>query len=395
MNFTDERNFASYFIILAALVITGLVLWNTSLFLQRLKEDERVKMQTWAQSYRALNSGTQDDYLDLSILISASNQTIPIIITDANNQFIRDSLGNIDASNISNISESVIKDEENLKAYLTEIQSENDPIILDLKGTIQHLNYGNSGILKKLTYYPIAIVLIIFLLIGVIYFFFTTSKVSEQNKLWAGMAKETAHQIGTPLSSLVGWNEILKAENVNPEYLEEIEKDIERLKVITERFSKIGSIPNLEDTDIVKETKNAYAYLQSRSSKLINFSLNLPDKPIFVSLNSQLYSWTIENLVKNAIDAMKGKGDLSIQLTEDSKRVFINIKDTGKGIPKSRFAKIFEPGYTSKSRGWGLGLSLAKRIIEEYHMGKIKVLKSELGKGTVFQITLRKSGVSV
>ena len=395
MNFTDERNFASYFIIIAAVIITGLVLWNTSLFLQRLKEDERVKMQTWAQSYRALNSSTQDDYLDLSILISGSNQTIPIIITDVENNFIRDTLGEIDPSNISNIPESIINDEEDLREYLEEMQSENEPIILDLKGTIQHLNYGNSAILKKLTYYPIAIVLIVFLLIGVVYFFFTTSKISEQNKLWAGMAKETAHQIGTPLSSLVGWSEILKAENVNPEYLLEIEKDISRLKVITERFSKIGSIPHLEDTDIVKETKNAYTYLQSRSSKLINFSLDLPDKPIYVSLNTQLFSWTIENLVKNAIDAMKGKGDLKIDLTDDAKRVFIRIKDTGKGIPKSKFAKIFEPGYTSKTRGWGLGLSLAKRIIEEYHMGKIKVLKSELGKGTTFQITLSKSGVSI
>ncbi|MBG6131939.1 sensor histidine kinase YesM [Aquimarina sp. EL_43] len=394
MNFSDERNFSSYFIIIAVLVITGLVLWNTSLFMQRLKDDERTKVEIWVQSQKALDSEQSDDYLELSIVINTTNKSIPIIITDSKGDFIRDSLGKPDPSYFKNLSKNEITDEEKLKSFLKTLKSENDPIELDLKDTVQYIYYGNSDILNKLKYYPMTIAIIIFLLIGVIYFFFTTSKASEQNKLWAGMAKETAHQIGTPLSSLVGWNEILKTENVNPEYIVEIEKDIERLKIITERFSKIGSIPNLEDVDIVEETRNAYTYLQSRSSKLINFSLNLPDKPIHVSLNSQLYSWTIENLVKNAIDAMRGKGDLNIDLIDDAKRVFIRIKDTGKGIPKSKFTKIFEPGYTSKSRGWGLGLSLSKRIIEEYHLGKIKVLKSDIGKGTTFQITLRKSGVT-
>ncbi|WP_378186284.1 sensor histidine kinase [Aquimarina sp. W85] len=390
MNFSDERKLASYFIIIAVLLISGLVLWNTSLFLQRLKEDERIKMQVWAQSQKALNSEQSDDYLDLSILIGGTNNTIPIIITDGKHQFIRDSSGKIDAGYFKNLSSNIIEDEEELMAFLLDLKSENAPIELDLKGTVQYIHFGNSAILKKLKYYPIAIALILFLLIGVIYFFFTTSKASEQNKLWAGMAKETAHQIGTPLSSLVGWNEILKTENVNPEYLVEMEKDIERLRVITERFSKIGSIPNLEDKDIVAETKEAYTYIEARSSKLINFSIKLPDHPIMVRLNSQLFGWTIENLVKNAIDAMKGKGDLKIEVTQDNKRIYIKIKDSGKGLPKSKFSKIFEPGYTSKSRGWGLGLSLAKRIIEEYHSGKIKVLRSELGRGSVFQITLKK-----
>ncbi|WP_106790927.1 HAMP domain-containing sensor histidine kinase [Aquimarina sp. Aq78] len=394
MNFSDERNFSSYFIIIAVLVITGLVLWNTSLFMQRLKDDERTKVEIWVQSQKALDSEQSDDYLELSIVINTTNKSIPIIITDSKGDFIRDSLGKPDPSYFKNLSKNEVTDEDKLKSFLKTLKSENDPIELDLKDTVQYIYYGNSDILNKLKYYPMTIAIIIFLLIGVIYFFFTTSKASEQNKLWAGMAKETAHQIGTPLSSLVGWNEILKTENVNPEYIVEIEKDIERLKIITERFSKIGSIPNLEDVDIVEETRNAYTYLQSRSSKLINFSLNLPDKPIQVSLNSQLYSWTIENLVKNAIDAVRGKGDLEIDLIDDAKRVFIRIKDTGKGIPKSKFTKIFEPGYTSKSRGWGLGLSLSKRIIEEYHLGKIKVLRSDIGKGTTFQITLRKSGVT-
>ncbi|MCK8520860.1 HAMP domain-containing histidine kinase [Aquimarina sp. D1M17] len=395
MNFSDERNFSSYFIIVAVLVITILVLWNTSLFLQRFKDDERTKIEIWTQSRKAFNSEQSDDYLDLVILIGETNKSVPFIITDSKGDFIRDSLGKPDPSYFQNLSKNVLNDERKLRSYLKKIKSENDPIELDLKDSVQYIYYGHSDVLNKLKYYPIAIALILFLLIGVIYFFFTTSKISEQNKLWAGMAKETAHQIGTPLSSLVGWNEILKGENVNPDYITEIEKDISRLKVITERFSKIGSIPILEEVDIVEETRNAYTYLQSRSSKLINFSLDLPDKPILVSLNSQLYSWTIENLVKNAIDAMRGKGDLKIDLSDDAKRVFIRIKDSGKGIPKSKFTKIFEPGYTSKSRGWGLGLSLSRRIIEEYHSGRIKVLKSDIGKGTTFQITLRKIGATV
>lgn len=393
MNFSDDRNLASYFIVFAVLVITGLVLWNTSLFLQRLKSDETTKVQIWSQNLKALSSDIKDDYYDLSNLINGTNRSNPIVITNDKKEFFRDSLGNIIIPNyLKNIPESIKNDQDKLEEYLKELKTQNKPIEIDLRGgSVQYIYYGNSDILEKLKYYPIAIALIIFLLIGVIYFFFTTSKVGEQNKLWAGMAKETAHQIGTPLSSLVGWNEILKSENVNPDYIVEIEKDISRLKVITERFSKIGSIPHLERTDIVAETTETYNYLKSRSSKLINFSLSVPDKPIYVQLNPQLYSWTIENLVKNGIDAMKGKGDLFVELRQFNKNVYLNIRDTGKGIPKSKFTKIFVPGYTSKSRGWGLGLSLAKRIVEEYHSGRIRVLKSEIGKGTTFQITFTKS----
>ncbi|MCB0447511.1 MAG: HAMP domain-containing histidine kinase, partial [Gelidibacter sp.] len=215
------------------------------------------------------------------------------------------------------------------------------------------------------------------------------SKIATQNKLWTGMAKETAHQIGTPLSSLVGWTEILKSENVNPSYLLEIEKDINRLQTITDRFSKIGSVPTLQKADIVKETVDSYEYLKARSSDLIDFEIHAPDTEIFVDLNQQLYRSTIENLVKNAIDAMKGKGKLKIIITTDDKYVKINVIDSGKGIPKHLYNKIFEPGFTSKKRGWGLGLSLAKRIIEDYHNGRIKVAQSEIGKGTTMQISLK------
>jgi signal transduction histidine kinase len=249
--------------------------------------------------------------------------------------------------------------------------------------------YGNSELLNKLKYYPMALLLIIFLFGAVAFFFYRSTKIAEQNRLWTGMAKETAHQIGTPLSSLVGWTEILRSENVDPSYIIEIEKDINRLQTITERFSKIGSMPTLEKLDIVNETLESYDYLKTRSSDLIDFEISAPNQAIYVNLNKQLYSWTIENLVKNAIDAMKGKGQISIAILQEDKHVKIHIADTGKGIPKHKFHKIFEPGYTSKKRGWGLGLSLAKRIIEDYHQGKIKVLHSELGKGTTMQISIR------
>ena len=208
--------------------------------------------------------------------------------------------------------------------------------------------------------------------------------------MWSGMAKETAHQIGTPLSSLVGWAELLKLEKVNPEYIIEIEKDIDRLKVITARFSKIGYVPKLEKANLVFETQEAYTYLKTRSSKLISFEAVMPEKPIYVALNREVYGWTIENLVKNAIDAMRGKGHICLEIKEDSKRAYVLIHDTGKGISKYQFNKIFSPGFSTKKRGWGLGLSLSKRIIEDYHQGKISVLKSEIGNGTTFQISLKK-----
>ena len=256
---------------------------------------------------------------------------------------------------------------------------------------LQTIYYGNAPIITKVKYYPAAILMVILLFVGFIYFFYQTTKSSEQNKLWAGMAKETAHQIGTPLSSLVGWTEILKAENTNPAYIEEIEKDISRLETITERFSKVGSKPNLEEMDVVQQTRLAYDYLKARTSKLIQFELDLPEKKIPVMLNKQLFGWTVENLVKNGIDAMKGKGKISVKISAQPKSVTIHITDTGKGIAKRNFKKIFSPGFTTKKRGWGLGLSLAKRIIEDYHGGKIYVHKSDKDKGSTFRILLQKA----
>ena len=381
MDFLLKGNISKVFILLSTVIIIGLILWNTSLFFERLKQVERDKMEIWAQSQKAFISNEENDYLELNLLINTSNNKIPIVNVN------QDGKVNLHA----NISQEIVENSKKFQKYIKGLKSENEPIIITLPdGKRQYLYYGNSTILKKLKYYPFAITLVIFLLGGVVYFFLATSKANEQNKLWAGMAKETAHQIGTPLSSLVGWIEILKTENVDPDYVVEMQKDITRLQIITERFSKIGSIPVLEITNVNEVTEEAYDYLKARSSKLIKFSISLSENDVFARINKQLYSWTIENLVRNAIDAMKGKGDLDIAIFDEKNFVKIQIKDTGAGISKLNFGKIFEPGHTSKKRGWGLGLSLAKRIIVDYHDGRIYVKNSEIGKGTTFEIALKK-----
>lgn len=381
MNFSDERKPARWFIIISSLVIVALILWNTSIFFESLKEDERDKMEIWAAANSFLAQTDNDTEIALTLLVLNSNTSIPTIWVDEKGNII-DGL---------NIDEEVRNDEARLLRYLERLKEENEPIDMDLgQGQIQKIYYGDSPLLTKIKYYPIGLMLIIFLFIGVVYFFYTTTKSSEQNKLWAGMAKETAHQIGTPLSSLIGWTEILKEENVDKTYIAEIEKDVDRLQTITERFSKIGSEPILSKTELIQATKESFTYIKSRSSNLIEFNISTPYSPIYVNLNPSLYSWTIENIVKNGIDAMRGKGSLNIEIKQDLHWVYVYIKDTGKGLPKSKFNLIFEPGYTSKKRGWGLGLSLSKRIIEDYHKGRIRVYSSEINKGTTFQIALKK-----
>ncbi|MAP80216.1 MAG: two-component sensor histidine kinase [Aequorivita sp.] len=369
--------------ILASLIVVSLILWNTYIFFIQLKENERVKMEIWAVAQEELEQSQEDEGSPISetaLTIIRSNSTTPMILHTLKE----------DVYQGRNIDPSILEDEKKIKKKIEQFTSEYQP--LEIKSNEQVLSviyFGNSPLINKLKYYPAALILIIFLFILAIYLFYKTSKSAEQNKLWAGMAKETAHQIGTPLSSLVGWTEILKSENVNPDYILEIEKDVSRLEMITDRFSKIGSVPKLEKHDLVEETKASFNYLQKRSSKLIDFQLNVTSQPIYVKLNPQLFSWTIENLVKNGIDAMKGKGVITITITTNSKFALLTISDTGKGLTKSEFRRIFTPGYTTKKRGWGLGLSLAKRIINEYHNGKIKVLKSAPNQGTTMEIALK------
>lgn len=380
MQFSERRNTSRWLIICTSFFIIILILWNTYTFFQIFKNEERLKMNLWAKAQKTLINAGENTDVELPLQILSNNTTIPIILTE-NDSII----------NTVNIPEYIIKNKDEAAQFLAVLKNDNDPIVIEyVSGHFQKLYYGNSALLTKLKYYPIALLLIIVLFAALVYYFYRSTKIATQNKLWAGMAKETAHQIGTPLSSLIGWVEILKADDVPESTTQEIEKDIERLQTITERFSKIGSEPVLERKDIVAETMDSYNYLQSRFSKQIEFTFEGPTSPLFVKLNPTLHSWTIENLVKNAIDAMKGKGSLALRISQDQDHVKISIKDSGSGINKNQFKTVFEPGFTTKKRGWGLGLSLTKRIVEEYHKGTIKVLQSEIGKGTTMQIVFKK-----
>jgi two-component system, sporulation sensor kinase D len=378
MQFSEQTNTTRWVIIAASFVIVSLILWNTYDFFQVFKSEERQKMEILAESLQKINKSdlTTDD-LALELSIISSNKTIPFILTDKQGVII----------NNSNIDSRISENPDQLKYLLNRFKKQNETIIME--DSSQYLYYGNSSLLTKLKYYPLALVLIIVLFGIMVYNFYRSTKIGTQNKLWAGMAKETAHQIGTPLSSLIGWVEIMKVDNVDETTVSEIEKDIARLQTITDRFSKIGSEPVLERVNIVKETEDSLFYLKARFSKQVNFSFKGPDYPVLISLNPGLHSWTIENLVKNAIDAMKGRGDLSVTIIDDNKYIRVRVSDTGKGIPKKDFRRVFEPGFTTKKRGWGLGLSLTKRIAEEYHNGNIKVLSSEIGKGTCIQMSYK------
>jgi hypothetical protein len=378
-----NKSFSRWGFILASLIVITLILWNTYAFFTQLKANERAKMEIWAVAQEELAqslSGEGNSVSETALAIIQSNSTTPMILHTLKE----------DSYTGRNIDEEVLESEKARKKKIEQFISEYKPLEVTYNDQVLSIIYfGNSPLINKLKYYPVALILIIFLFILAVYLFYKTSKSAEQNRLWAGMAKETAHQIGTPLSSLVGWTEILKSENVNPEYVSEMEKDISRLETITDRFSKIGSVPKLEKCDLVAETKATFYYLQKRTSKLIDFQLNIPENPIHVEMNPQLFSWTLENLVKNGIDAMKGKGKITISIEQNSKYVLLHITDTGKGLTKSEFRRIFTPGYTTKKRGWGLGLSLAKRIIEEYHNGKIRVSKSIPNQGTTMEIALK------
>lgn len=379
MNFSSKRKASKITLLISAFVIVSLILWNTNSFFRKFKEEERLKMEIWATAQLELIQSPVDQELgNLTLKVMANNTSTPMILVNEQGSY-----------KTHNIPKERLGDSSYIRKKIAQFQNENLPIEIVQEGELlETLYYGNSEVLNKLKFYPLALLLIIFLFAAVIFFFFKTNKASEQNKLWAGMAKETAHQIGTPLTSLMGWNELLKSENISPEVTREIAKDIDRLQTITERFSKIGSIPELQLTDLVAETEKAYQYLRQRSSKLVQFSFTSTMERVPVLLNSPLYNWSIENLVRNGIDAMKGKGQIAIEIEKRGQYVNILVSDTGKGIAKTDFQTIFTPGVTTKKRGWGLGLSLVKRIVEEYHNGKIRVYSSSR-EGTVMQISLR------
>jgi two-component system, sporulation sensor kinase D len=365
--------------ILISVVIVTSILWNTYTFFQKFKYQERIRMEILAEAQKELSNANLDSNISLPDKIITTNNSIPLILVDEKGEIIY--ANNLDS--IKSLKPKYLKDQ------LAIMKAENEPIEISYNGrNKQYIYYKNSDLLNKLTYYPLALILILILFLAVIYLFYSSNKAVETNKLWTGMAKETAHQIGTPLSSLLGWIAILKMEKVDETYIQEIEKDVDRLNTIANRFSKIGSRPELKKANIVRITKQVFNYLESRSSKQISFSFSSSHDEIYTKLNTELFGWVIENLIKNAIDAMLKKGELKLHIESIQKKIKITISDTGKGMPKKLYKQIFKPGFTTKKRGWGLGLSLSKRIVEDYHNGKIIVKKSELGKGTTFEILL-------
>ncbi|NVK52798.1 MAG: HAMP domain-containing histidine kinase [Flavobacteriaceae bacterium] len=379
MSFVKNTTFTKRILIFVLFIIVSLILWNTYVFFQKFKKDERAKMEIFASAIKELATNTDlNASTNLETKIFERITNIPLILVDDKGH-IKDSR-NLDSTKTTN--------KKYLQTQLAIMKKQNEPIEIKYEGITEYIYYKDSDLLDKLTYYPIALILILLLFLTVIYMMFRSNKVAEQNRLWTGMAKETAHQIGTPLSSLLGWIEILKVEHSNIKHINEIEKDVERLNTIANRFSKIGSKPELSKQEIVAVAKNTFDYLEARSSKQLLFKFNPRVSKTYANINIELFGWVLENLVKNAMDAMKGKGNIGLEILEKGKWVQLTVSDTGKGIAKSQFKQIFKPGFTTKKRGWGLGLSLSKRIIEEYHNGKIFVKHSELNKGTSIQILL-------
>ncbi|WP_372474158.1 PAS domain-containing sensor histidine kinase [Capnocytophaga sp. ARDL2] len=380
--FSFKNNITTRWILLMfSFVIVSLILWNTYLIFISFREEERVKMEIWAKAYETINNADPEHTdIDFPSQIVIKNTSIPIILTNGKDSIL----------NLANIDVNKYKSYDAQLKLLKELKSANPPIEINHPIENQFIYYGNSTIITKLKFYPLALILILLLFGILVVSYFKTLKSSTESRLWAGMAKETAHQIGTPLTSLLGWTELLRMENTPKEMLDEIEKDVHRLQIIADRFSKIGSKTDLELLNIVDLTRESFSYLQARSSKQIEFRFESTADIVPIWLNSTLHIWTIENLVKNAIDAIKGKGKITIRIKYNDPYVQIFVIDTGKGIEKNKFQTVFEPGYSTKKRGWGLGLSLTKRIVETYHKGKIKVLHSELNKGTTFLITYKK-----
>lgn len=373
------RNWFGY--ILALIVALFIIIFSNSK-VEELKEEESVKISNYAKTLELLNTETDIPPKTQFFLVQLieQNTTIPVILVDEKGNYI----------DSKNVSKKIISDSLKLKEELHEMAESYYPILIKLPFGNQYVYYKNSVLLTQLGYYPFVLIILVTLFVWFTYWYFKTVKKTEQSLLWAGMAKETAHQIGTPLSSIMGWLEILKTEEIDQKPIINIEKDVHRLQNITDRFSKIGSTPSLKKEDIVEISEQAFMYLKRRMSKQIGFEFQAPEYPVYVSLNNILYSWVIENLIKNSADAMKGEGKIKLQIHDNKKNIFIDISDEGSGIESKNVKKIFKPGFTTKRRGWGLGLSLARRIIEDYHYGKIFVQNTEINKGTTFRITLKK-----
>ena len=377
----DSRQRLKFVFIFTAILIAIASLVVSDMLIKDLAQEERQKMEVWAEATRLTASKNTAVDLSLVLKILEGNTTIPVVLCND-----KDSI--MFAKNINFPENNDV--EEFKKAKVKELKSKNT-IVIDMEdGTFQYVYYDDSIILKRLLIYPYAQLTVVFVFIVIAFLALASTKKAEQNKVWVGLSKETAHQLGTPISSLIAWVEYLRTKDIDPSLLNEMEKDVKRLETIAERFSKIGSNPDPVPVDINNSIRSALSYMSTRISAKVKIYTHLTDGPVPVLMNDSLFAWVIENLTKNAVDAMEGQGEITFQVEERDKVVRIDVTDTGKGIAKSKFKTVFNPGYTTKKRGWGLGLSLVKRIIESYHGGKIFVKNSEVGKGTTFRIELRK-----
>ncbi len=382
INIYEKKSRWKFLLFLTAVLIGVLSLSYTNWLVKQLAEQEKEKVELWAEANRQLISSISDD-VNLNFIFSVieNNNTVPVILTDSAGTIV--SYRNIDTTKVHR--------KNYLPNQLKRMREQNDSLVIDLgDGDKNYIYYSDSTVLTMLMYFPYIQLGVIILFILVSYFAFSYSRKAEQNKVWVGLSKETAHQLGTPTSSLNAWIELLKQDVNRANVVDELEKDAKRLEKITERFSKIGSKPVLIPVNLIHTLQGSINYLKNRSSQKINIVLDTPADELEVPLNEALFEWVIENICKNAMDAMEGEGTIRINVQDNTQIIYVDISDSGKGIPKSRHKTIFKPGYTTKQRGWGLGLSLSKRIVETYHEGKIFVLSSDAEKGTTFRIVLKK-----
>ena len=383
MQLTDRTRLIKIVLVVAAAVITAASLVVSHYLVRDLANEEHGKMRVWAEAMHSLAQA--DENTDLSIVLSVinSNNTIPVIVAD-------EEMNVQDFRNIS-ISASTAGDSvAYLRSLAREAADEGNVIKVEVSDDGDYINvyYAESVMLRRLSYYPYVVftVVLVFFIVSIVALFATTK--AEQNKVWVGLSKETAHQLGTPISSLMAWTEILKETYPDDSLLPEMEMDVKRLERIAERFSKIGSVPEAKLTSLNEVIDHVVEYMDRRTSKKVEMKLLLPVEPVEIKMNASLFEWVIENLCKNAVDAMEGSGRITIMMQREGNRVAIEVSDTGKGIARKNLQSVFKPGFTTKKRGWGLGLSLAKRIVEEYHRGRIYVKSSEVGKGTTFRIEM-------
>ena len=397
MNIYSKKKNWKFVLIGTAISIGILSLFITNILVKELKNEERKKIELWADATKQLVGLSGEGDYSLAIKVISENNNIPVILVDECDSILESRnfliFSKIDSIlfKIGLINKTIITPEYLREELLNIKNNGDDPIEVNIVGDKQRIYYKDSALLNRLRFYPVYQLGFISLFMFFAYYLFNASKRSEQNQVWVGMAKETAHQIGTPLSSLMAWTELLKEQTGNEKMVIEMEKDIKRLETITDRFSKIGSQSELVKYDIVLLINKSIEYLKSRMPSNTIFKISVPKTKILIPVSNILFEWVIENLVKNAVDSMKGKGEILIEVIDDSAFILINIKDTGEGIDKSIFKTLFKPGVTSKKRGWGLGLSLSKRIIEDYHKGSIFVSQSEKGIGTTFTIKLPKN----